>query len=111
LLVNPLLDGMNLVAKEGSALNHRGGVVVLSEGAGAFSELGGAAVGVRDPSDLHQTADALERAIDMPAEERERLATLLREQVESTRPDDWIEAQLVDLSQIHHGRSPRTPPI
>ncbi|MGH9297589.1 MAG: alpha,alpha-trehalose-phosphate synthase (UDP-forming), partial [Acidimicrobiales bacterium] len=43
LLVNPLRDGMNLVAKEGPALNERDGVLVLSEQAGAYAEMGAAA--------------------------------------------------------------------
>jgi trehalose 6-phosphate synthase len=111
LLINPLMDGMNLVAKEGPALNTRAGVVVLSQGAGAFSELGGATVDIKDPSHVEDTADALERALEMPADERKRLAGMLREQVGSNRPDDWIEDQLQDLAQIHRGNDPLTPPI
>jgi trehalose 6-phosphate synthase len=111
LLINPLMDGMNLVAKEGPALNHQGGVVVLSEGAGAFSELGEAAVAINDPGNIASTADALERAIEMPEEERQRLAKILRTKVESNRPDDWIEDQIKDLAEIHRGHQPLTPPI
>jgi trehalose 6-phosphate synthase len=111
LLINPLLDGMNLVAKEGPALNGRDGVVVLSEGAGAFSELGGATVDIKNPSKVEDTADALEAAIEMPAEQRRHLADILREQVESNRPDDWIEDQLQDLAAIHLGHDPHTPAI
>jgi trehalose 6-phosphate synthase len=111
LLINPLMDGMNLVAKEGPALNGRDGVVVLSEGAGAFSELGSEAVGIKDPGNVDDTADALERAIEMPLDDRKRMAGILRERVESNRPDDWIEDQLEDLVEIHHGRDPHTAPI
>jgi trehalose 6-phosphate synthase len=111
LLINPLMDGMNLVAKEGPALNERGGVVVLSEGAGAFSELGSEVVGVKDPSNIEETADALERAIEMAQDERRRIAGILREKVESNRPDDWIEDQLKDLAEIRAGREPLTSPI
>src|SRR5260221_5779509 len=39
LLVNPLIDGMNLVAKEGSIVNQRNGVLVLSRTSGAFQHL------------------------------------------------------------------------
>ena len=39
LLVNPLKDGLNLVAKEGPLLNRRDGVVCLSPEAGAYDEL------------------------------------------------------------------------
>ncbi|MEA2510272.1 MAG: hypothetical protein QOG21_2354 [Actinomycetota bacterium] len=111
LLINPLLDGMNLVAKEGPALNDRGGVVVLSEGAGAFSELGAEVVGIKDPSNVEDTADALERAIEMGGDDRRRLAGVLREKVEANRPDDWIEDQLNDLAEIRAGREPLTPPV
>ena len=40
LLVNPIYDGMNLVAKEGPLVNQRDGVLVLSENAGSHEELG-----------------------------------------------------------------------
>ncbi|MEA2485085.1 MAG: hypothetical protein QOD46_196, partial [Actinomycetota bacterium] len=111
LLINPLMDGMNLVAKEGPALNDRGGVVVLSEGAGAFSELGSEVVGIKDPSNIEETADALELAIEMGGDDRQRLASILREKVESNRPDDWIEDQVKDLAAIRGGREPLTPAI
>ncbi|HWC14277.1 MAG TPA: trehalose-6-phosphate synthase, partial [Actinomycetota bacterium] len=70
LLVNPIMDGMNLVSKEGPALNERDGVLVLSEGAGSFSELGGDAVAISDPFDLREGAAALARAIEMDQTER-----------------------------------------
>ena len=111
LLINPLMDGMNLVAKEGPALNDRAGVVVLSQGAGAFSQLGHGAVAIQDPSNIEATSDALEQAIATPPEERRRMAKVLREEVDSNGPDDWIEQQLVDLAEIHGGHEPRTPPI
>src|SRR5690606_31922783 len=40
LLVNAVIDGMNLVAKEGALLNERDGVMILSEGAGVYQQLG-----------------------------------------------------------------------
>src|SRR5260370_29118818 len=40
LLVNPIVDGMNLVAKEGPVVNERNGVLVLSRTVGAFQQLG-----------------------------------------------------------------------
>ena len=39
LLVNPIADGMNLVAKEGVLVNEKNGCLILSEHAGAFYEL------------------------------------------------------------------------
>ncbi|MDP8921874.1 MAG: trehalose-6-phosphate synthase, partial [Chloroflexota bacterium] len=65
MLVNPVADGMNLVAKEGAIVNDRDGVLVLSTTAGAYEELGPACLGV-DPLDVAGTADALARALTMP---------------------------------------------
>ncbi|MGH9046174.1 MAG: alpha,alpha-trehalose-phosphate synthase (UDP-forming), partial [Acidimicrobiales bacterium] len=61
LLVNPIRDGMNMVAKEGPMVNERDGVLVLSRQAGAWEELSGPAIGV-NPFDVTGTADALEEA-------------------------------------------------
>ena len=73
LIVNAISDGMNLVAKEGPILNRRDGVLILSEYAGAFEELGAFALGV-NPFDIEQQADALHEALTMPADERESRA-------------------------------------
>ena len=71
LLVNPIRDGMNLVAKEGPILSERGCALVLSTEAGAAAELGGDALLV-NPFDVTQTAEALHRALTMPEPERAR---------------------------------------
>ncbi len=65
LLVNSMIDGMNLVAKEGCLINERNGVLVLSEGAGAASQLGDDALLVC-PADVEGTADAFYKALTMP---------------------------------------------
>ena len=39
-MVNPIFDGMNLIAKEAPLVNERDGVMILSENAGAHEELG-----------------------------------------------------------------------
>ena len=65
LLVNPIRDGMNLVAKEGPLLSERGCALVLSREAGAAAELGGAALLV-NPYDVTGTAKALHEALSMP---------------------------------------------
>ena len=65
LLVNPVRDGLNLVAKEGPLLNTADGVLVLSHQAGAWEELaldGDGALGV-NPFDVAGTADALHAAL------------------------------------------------
>jgi trehalose 6-phosphate synthase len=110
LLVNPLMDGMNLVSKEGPVVNERSGVLVLSRGAGSFEEMGEAAVEIIDPRDVEGTAKALETALDMPAEERERRAKELRRRAQAHKPEDWIESQLVDLEAIQGGNPPVSPP-
>jgi trehalose 6-phosphate synthase len=99
LLVNPIIDGMNLVAKEGPIVNQRDGVLVISEGAGASEELGEAAL-VISPYDVVQTAEALHQALVMSAAERKDRAATLRSIVESYTVGDWLYEQLVDLSQL-----------
>jgi trehalose 6-phosphate synthase len=109
LVVNPIMDGMNLVSKEGPTINERSGVLVLTRGAGSFEELGDCAVEIEDALDVAATADALERALEMPSEEREKRARRLCEQVTSHKLDDWIEAQLADLEAIQDGGEPISP--
>jgi trehalose 6-phosphate synthase len=96
LLVNPVFDGMNLVAKEGPVLNRAGGVLVLSRNAGAFQELGRYALPV-NPFDVGETADAIAAALEMGKEERRRRARGLRRAVQRTRLADWVAAQINDL--------------
>ena len=62
LLVTPLRDGMNLVAKEyfASRLDNKG-MLVISETAGAASELGEAVV--INPNDLNEIADAIKNSL------------------------------------------------
>lgn len=93
LLVNPLREGMNLVAHEGPALNKQDGILVLSEEAGAHDALAPAAVGV-DPSASLYTAAELGRALAMPAEERVDRAKRLRSTVASLGVDSWHDLVL-----------------
>ena len=111
LLVNPLMDGMNLVAKEGPVVNRRGGVLVLSEGAGAFEEMGNAAIPIANARDVDETAHALETALNMTPEDRSVRAKELRALVESTHSEDWINAQLADLGALRDGDAPISPPL
>lgn len=106
LLVNPLMDGMNLVSKEGPAINRRDGVLVLSRGAGSFSELGEHALTIEDATDVEETALVLERALELAPAERARRAAALRAIVSGRSPQDWIRAQLRDLEAIRAGSSP-----
>lgn len=93
LLVNPIRDGMNLVAKEGPVLNRHDGLVVLSEEAGAFAELGEEALGIQ-PFDVTDTAAALARALEMPAGERRRRSAALARLGAAHRPAEWLSEVL-----------------
>ncbi len=93
LLVNPLKDGLNLVAKEGALLNQHNGVLCLSRDAGAWDELGEAAEPVH-PYDIGQTASSLHTALSMPAAERRARAARLRELTAARTPRDWLDDQL-----------------
>jgi trehalose 6-phosphate synthase len=97
LLVNAIADGMNLVAKEGPILNRHDGVLVLSEYAGAFEELGAFALGV-NPFDIEGQAEALHRALTMPDEERADRAGMLRRVVEENSVEKWVQAQFADIA-------------
>ncbi len=102
LLVNSIIDGMNLVAKEGALLNERNGVLILSEGAGAVAQLGEHAL-IIGPTDVEGTADAIHRALTMPLEERRRRAEGLRKAVESDNVATWFERQVFDMAQYGRG--------
>jgi trehalose 6-phosphate synthase len=96
LLVNPVRDGMNLVAKEGVLLNERDGVLVLSEQAGAFEELGEHALGVH-PLDVRATAEALHQALTMPLAERRSQLRKARAVVEDYDAEQWFHDQVLDV--------------
>ena len=96
LMVNSLFDGMNLVAKEAPAVNTRDGVVLLSENTGAHEELGDCTLTV-NPFDIQEQADAIHRALTMPAAERAERAGRLREIVRDRDPGVWIDEQLADI--------------
>jgi trehalose 6-phosphate synthase len=93
LLVNSIADGMNLVAKEGPILNRRDGVLILSERTGAYQQLEDGVL-VVSPLDIYGTAEAMHRALTMPAEERRALAQRLRSLVESQDIVEWLNRQL-----------------
>ena len=96
LFVNAIFDGMNLVAKEGSIVNRRNGVLILSENTGAFEELGSFCVPV-NPFDIEEQADALYTALTMPTEKKRVLADQIRAVVERNSVDKWISAQFADI--------------
>ena len=98
LLVNALMDGLNLVAKEAPLVNEMEGAVVLSENAGAFEELSDWVVPVA-PLDLERTAAALEEALGLPLEERRARAAAIRAHVREHDLAAWTAEQLEDLDR------------
>jgi trehalose 6-phosphate synthase len=96
LLVNPVRDGLNLVAKEGTVVNERDGVLVLSRESGVFSELGDACVPVH-PFDIAGTADALHDALTMPTDDRRALHDRGVRAVTARRSADWLRDQVTSV--------------
>lgn len=93
LFVNPIRDGLNLVASEGALVNEREAVLALSPQAGAWERLHPAALRV-PPYDVAGSAAVLHEALTMPADERSRRAKLLRELAEARTPRDWLADQV-----------------
>ena len=93
LLVNPVRDGLNLVAKEGPLVNANDGALVLSREAGAFEELCGPAVAI-NPFDVAGTADSIASSLAMSQDERHRRDAELKRRVTSRTSRDWMEDQL-----------------
>lgn len=97
-LVTPLIDGMNLVAKEYvTCQDEQPGVLVLSEFAGAAEELFNALT--VNPYDLGQVAAALQRALDMPEDERRQRMRQMRARVTSFDAQHWAKSFCDDLVQ------------
>ena len=106
LLVNPVRDGMNLVAKEGPVVNRHDGVLVLSREAGAFAELGASALEIQ-PFDVSGTSAALARALAMTPAERRSRAVSLGEVARSRPPARWF-ADVVAAARPARINAPRT---
>jgi trehalose 6-phosphate synthase len=97
LFVNPLKDGLNLVAKEGPIVNGRDGVVCLSPEAGSYEELQEAVLPVH-PYDVSQAAEVLHDALSMPMAARADRAARLRALARARSPRDWLDDQLIQTS-------------
>lgn len=93
LLVNPVRDGLNLVAKEGALLNENDGVVVLSRESGVWEELGKVALEI-NPFDVTGTADTLATALLMGPAERAQHAADLRKAAGARTPRRWLDDQV-----------------
>ncbi|MFL5449917.1 MAG: bifunctional alpha,alpha-trehalose-phosphate synthase (UDP-forming)/trehalose-phosphatase [Gemmatimonadales bacterium] len=101
MLVTPLRDGMNLVAKEFVASRIDGdGVLILSEFAGASWELP-EAIQV-NPYDVEATAESYYRGLTMAEEERRARLAPLRQRVEAYDVHRWAASFLEQLETITH---------
>lgn len=96
-LVNPIRDGMNLVAKEVPVVSDEGCVLVLSREAGAYEELSEDALTV-NPYDVSATAAALHSALLMPAAERAERTKRLAAAATALPPTQWFLDQLHPLT-------------
>jgi trehalose 6-phosphate synthase len=103
LLVNPLIDGMNLVAKEGLIVNQKNGVLVLSRTSGAFQQLEKASIPT-SPADVVEMAEALFHALTLSPEERRQKADLARQEVETNDLQTWILQQIRDINHVIEGK-------
>ncbi|MFF5976758.1 trehalose-6-phosphate synthase [Streptomyces sp. NPDC012769] len=92
-LVNPVRDGMNLVAKEIPVVSDEGCALVLSREAGAYEELRGDALTV-NPFDVTETAEALHEALSMPAPDRAERTKRLAAAATALPPRRWFLDQL-----------------
>jgi trehalose 6-phosphate synthase/phosphatase len=102
MLVTPLRDGMNLVAKEYvAARGDGGGVLVLSEFAGAASELAEALQ--VNPFDIESTATTLYQALKMPPAETRRRMRAMRRRVFAFDTDLWVNRFVRTLTSIAGG--------
>lgn len=102
LLVNAVRDGMNLVAKEAAVINERDGVLILSENAGAYEELGKPAI-IVNPFDIDEQAEAIYQALTMDEGERRERAEKLQQIVRSNTIEHWVEAQMEDVEAYRGG--------
>ncbi|MEN0021549.1 MAG: trehalose-6-phosphate synthase [Planctomycetota bacterium] len=97
MLVTPLRDGMNLVAKEYPATRlDNTGTLILSEFAGAAHELRRAVL--VNPFDVDGIATAIETALTMPAAESKRRMTAVRAAIRRNTVYDWAGSFLKDLT-------------
>lgn len=103
LMVNPILDGMNIVAKEGSVLNENNGVLLLSTGAGCYEELKDGAICI-NPYDLRQTAESIHKALLMDHKSKAQMIASLRAAIQKNDLNKWVSDQLKDIEAVIYER-------
>ncbi len=99
LLVNTIIEGMNLVAKEGPVVNARDGVLILSETSGVHHQLSEGGLSI-SPTDIEGTMDALYQAITMTPEDRKRRSSLLVSEICREDITHWLSRQFRDIADL-----------
>lgn len=97
-LITPLRDGMNLVAKEYVASSTGKGVLILSELAGAASELSEAIL--VNPTDTVDVASSITRALAMPLYEQRNRMTLMQRRLQEYDVFKWVNDFMDQLTQV-----------
>ncbi len=97
-LITPLRDGMNLVAKEYVASSTGKGVLILSELAGAASELSEAIL--VNPTDTSDVASSITRALAMPVYEQRNRITLMQRRLQEYDVFKWVNDFMDQLMQV-----------
>jgi trehalose 6-phosphate synthase/phosphatase len=102
-MVTPLVDGMNLVAKEYLVCKSDGnGVLILSEFAGAAQELPQASI--VNPYDVEQMAASLEAALNRSRTERQKRIEPMRHRILRYNAQRWAADFIQDLSTVEKRR-------
>lgn len=98
-LITPLRDGMNLVAKEFIACQiDKNGMLILSEMAGASSELNEAII--INPTDIEETADAIDHALKMPEEEKRKRINKMQNRLKRYNIFTWTADFFSQVAEI-----------
>jgi len=96
-LVTPLIDGMNLVAKEYLACQQdKNGVLILSEFAGAAQELPNALI--VNPYNVNEVAQSIKKALELTEAEKLKMNLPMKERVIKYDARHWAKSFIQDLS-------------
>lgn len=105
MLVTPLRDGMNLVAKEYIATHHKSdGVLVLSEMAGVATEVPEALQ--VNPNNYQMVADSIVQALEMPQKEQRQRMKAMQKRIATYDISRWAEDFISEL-EITSKKSPQ----
>jgi trehalose 6-phosphate synthase len=95
-LINPLRDGLNIVAKEAIAVGERNPAIALSRTAGVHEELEPFVVSL-DSGSTRSTEDALHTSLTMALEERGRRRAAMLDIVSAQTPRQWALDRLATM--------------